>query len=114
MEARGPMLGKMFVVDGTDYSIFVLAAILAAVSFVVQMFLCSRASRVSVRLLPVYFSAVPLALSLLLYIFPSNSPGSFISASAVASLFLLIPGAAIASGCALAWLVCAIRRKRTK
>ena len=101
----------MFVINGTDYTLIAVGIIVAALFFAVQYFLCGKARRIGVKLIPVYFSLLILVLAALVMTGDRGDPFIEDMRGVVA---LAILGFAVVCGISTgaAWMVYKARNKK--
>ena len=99
---------SIFVINGVDYSLFVIGGIGALISFAVQYILCCKAKRKWVKLIPVCFLLAILAIAALI----ADSAGSIIKISEVVAVVLLCIAVLMGIAIGAAWLVYNVRTKR--
>lgn len=93
----------MFVINGTDYTLFVLAAVAALVFFAGQYALCRWAKRPIFRYIPA--CAVVLLLLLAQYVLSSDNRGSFIDLRGAAAAVIVGFALLCAVSASLGWLL---------
>ena len=97
----------MFVIGGVDYSLFVIVGIGALIIFAAQYALCCKAKSKWIKLIPVYFLLLILAISTLVV----DSTGSIISISNVVMVVLLCIDVLFAIAVGAAWVVYKVKTK---
>ena len=93
----------MFVINGTDYTLFVLAAVAALVFFAGQYALCRWAKRPIFRCIPA--CAVVLLLLLAQYVLSSDNRGSFIDLRGAMAAVIVGFALLCAVSASLGWLL---------
>ena len=100
-----------FVINGTDYSLFVIGGIGAIIFFAIQLALCFKAKKLSVKLIPVYFICLLVALAIASVII-EVSPDSLMDLSGLIAIVILCVALLFGISIGVAWLIYKIKAKK--
>ena len=100
----------IFVINNVDYSLFIIGGIGVLLTFAAQYMLCCRAKSKWVKLIPVYFLLLFLAVAGLI----ADSSGSILQVSNVVQIVLLCISVLLAISIGAAWLAYKLRHKTAK
>ena len=100
---------EIFVINGTDYSLFAIGGMGALLFFAVQLVLCFKTKKTGVRLIPVYFVLCLVSLAIAAAL--TGSAGSVLDLSGVVAAvifcFALLFGLSIGA----AWIIYKVKSK---
>jgi len=103
----------IFVINGTDYSLFVVGGIGALIFFVGQLTLCFKAKKIGVKLIPVYFVCLLVALAIVSVII-GTSPESLMDLSGLIAIVILCVALLFDISIGAAWLIYRIKTKKER
>ena len=101
----------IFVVNGLDYSLFVIGGAGALLLFAVQLALCFKAKSKRVKLIPVYFIGLLIILAIA-SVAIGTSPESLMDLSGLVAIVILCVALLFGTAIGAAWLVFRIRTKK--
>lgn len=99
----------MFVFNGTDYTIVIVPLLIGIGLFALQLYLCRKARRMAVKLIPVY--AVALTFLLAICTACSHSTMGFWDLNSLMAIIFAIIGCCFAFFVGLAWIVHSFLKK---
>ena len=103
----------IFVINGTDYSLFVIGGIGALLFFAIQLALCFKAKKLGVKLIPVYFICLLVVLAIASVII-GVSPDSLMDLSGLITIVILCVALLFGISIGAAWLIYRIRAKKDR
>lgn len=93
----------MFMINGTDYTLYIIAFLSVTFLFFLQLYLCRKTKSSKIRKLPLLFVAFLLVLALITYITPDTS--GFIDLSGLVASILFFYAVICSAAIGLAWAV---------
>ena len=103
----------IFVINGTDYSLFVIGGVGALIFFAIQLALCFKAKKTGVKLIPVYFICLLVVLAIASVII-GTSPESLMDLSGLIAIVILCVALLFGVSIGAAWLIYRIRAKKDR
>lgn len=97
----------MFMINGTDYTLYIIAFATVTFMFFLQLYLCRKAKSRKIQMLPLLFVVFLLMMALVTYITPDTS--GFIDLSGLVAVMFLIYAAICSVAIGLAWAVYKIK-----
>jgi len=103
----------IFVINGRDYSIFVIGGAGALIYFVAQLAFCLKAKRTAIKLIPLYVFLIPVIyLALIVFGAFESQPVGVLDGNMIVALLLGCIIGIAAIGEILAWTVYGVVRHR--
>ena len=101
----------VFVVNGSDYSLIIIGAICAILTFVIQLFLCFKAKRTGIKLIPLYFTLLLCVLAAVTALF-GGSPDSFMDLSGLVAVVIFCIALLFGISTGAAWLIYKVKTRK--
>ncbi len=98
----------MFMINGTDYTLYIIAFSTFVFLFFMQLYLCRKAKSKKIKMLPLLFVAFILLMALITYLTPDTS--GFIDLSGLVAFLLLAYAVICAASIGFAWMVYDMRK----